>query len=77
MKRIWNYLRSLWGYREPDPLAYCRTGNAKDNELLDEWLKEHKGRPITPEAFEEYRRKVLESVEKKSPSVSPRRWPKS
>jgi hypothetical protein len=64
MKRIGQFLRNLWRKREPDSVAYGRTRNAKDNKILDEWLKEHKGRSITHEAFEEYRRRVLESAGK-------------
>ena len=64
MKRIWKFLRYIWDAWIPHrdtALVAGRTANAKDNEILDKWMEEYKER-MTPEAFEEYRRRVLESV---------------
>lgn len=68
MKRIWKFLGYIWDawipHRDdlgPGVMVAGRSANEKDNKILDEWMEEYKGR-ITPEAFEEYRRRVLESV---------------
>lgn len=68
MKRIWKFLRYVWDVWIPhrDDLGPgvrfgARSANEADNKILDDWMEEYKG-CMTPEAFEEYRRRVLESV---------------
>ena len=78
MQRIWKFLRYIWDAWIPHrpylgPVA-MRSKNEADNKIADEWMAEYKGH-ITPEAFEEYRRRVLKSVggEKlRPPHQSPR-----
>lgn len=66
MKRIWKFLRRMWDvwipHRPYKGLVACRMKNDPEgNKILDDWMEEYKGR-MTHEAFEEYRRRVLQSV---------------
>ena len=62
MNQIWQWLQNHIYVVDKDPPACCHVGNDPvGNKILDDWTKEYKGR-ITPEAFEEYRRRVLKSV---------------
>jgi hypothetical protein len=71
MKRFARFLRYIWDvwipHRDrpsPGVRFFAHTANEKDNKIIDEWMEEYKGR-MTPEALEEYRRRVLASLEKK------------
>jgi hypothetical protein len=73
MKRIWKFLRYIWDtwiphrdHLPPGVMVRCRTRNEADNKIADEWMEEYKGR-ITPEAIEEYHRRVRESFTRRSP----------
>lgn len=66
MKRISKFLGYIWNawipHRAYKGLVACHTKNDPvGNKILDDWMAECKGR-MTPEAFEEYRRRVLESI---------------